>query len=90
MCVKQRFNPLLHWIEYGRRAGRPKSIAERDEKRNLTIPFPIGLDLPEQILLERMRGDAYLGRFGFTLEKSSSLEFAERGNRRSRLAHAVR
>lgn len=72
-----RHNPLLHWLQIGRFAGRPKSVAERDEKRNRALPFPIGLDLAEQSLLERMRGDAYLGRFGFTLEKTSSLEFAK-------------
>ena len=75
---KAGLNPLLHWLEHGRPAGLPISIAEREEKRSGTVPYPIGLDGLEAIELEVMRGTAYLGRYGFTLEKSSSLEHASR------------
>ena len=69
-------NPLVHWLEYGRPAGRPMSISEREAQRGRTARFPIGLSLPEQIQLEAMKGIAYLSRYGFTLDKTSSLEHA--------------
>ena len=69
-------NPLVHWLEYGRAAGRPMSISEREAQRGRTARFPIGLSLPEQIQLEAMKGVAYLSRYGFTLDETSSLEHA--------------
>jgi GT2 family glycosyltransferase len=71
-------NPLLRWLDHGRPAGRPMSVAEREARRNKTARVPIGLTLPEQIQLESMRGTAYLARYGFSLEKTSSLEHAAR------------
>ena len=69
-------NPIVHWLEYGRPAGRPMSISEREAQRGRTARFSVGLSLPEQIQLEAMKGTAYLGRYGFTLDKTSSLKHA--------------
>ena len=52
------------------------SISEREAQRGRTARFPIGLSLPEQIQLEAMKGIAYLSRYGFTLDKTSSLKHA--------------
>ncbi len=71
-------NPLLHWLDYGRPAGRTMSVAEREIQRSKTVRFPIGPSLPERIQLEVMRGTAYLSRYGFTLEKTSGLDHAAR------------
>ena len=69
-------NPLHHWLAWGRSEGRPMSVAQREEQRSRTARFPIGLSLSEEIQLASMKGTAYLGRYGFTLDKSSSLEHA--------------
>ena len=75
---KAGLNPLLHYILHGRRERRQTSRLERETAQARTTLFASGLNPGEEIELERMRGVAYLFRYGFTLDKSSSLEHANR------------
>ena len=55
-----------------------KSQATNAKSHGLALDrFSIGLTPEEAIAMECMRGTAYLFRYGFSLEKSSSLEYAE-------------
>jgi GT2 family glycosyltransferase len=70
-------NPLLHYVVNGLAEGRSANLAERAEwySRIHTIPVDVK-PAQEHAFLERLRGTAYLSRYGFSLEKSSSLRYA--------------
>jgi GT2 family glycosyltransferase len=69
--------PLLHYILNGKREQRPLCISERDKKIIRIYSIPVGSKPAEEhAALERMKGAAYLCRYGFSLEKNSSLKYA--------------
>jgi GT2 family glycosyltransferase len=75
---KAGVNPLLHYINTGRREQRVLRLSERDKKFSRNYPFPIDAKPSDHVALECMAGAAYLCRYGFTLEKTSSLKHAAR------------
>ena len=71
-------NALLHYLDHGRRENRRLTFTARDEHKARTGSFATGAEPQEEVSLESMRGAAYLFRHRFVLEKTSSLEQANR------------
>jgi GT2 family glycosyltransferase len=70
-------DPLSHYIQFGRQEQRRLRISERDKKLYRIHSIPLGSKPAEEYAaMECMKGAAYLCRYGFSLEKNSSLKHA--------------
>ena len=70
-------NALLHYITAGRLERRLTRLAAREELTAQAGEIPLYPSPEESVAAEVMRGQAYLCRFGFTLEKDSSLKYLD-------------